>query len=171
MLLHRTDALARVTVNRVEVSQLEDLPSIAIYGLSESVGQFLEQAPRRFVRTLKVAVELKVADPESSSASQNMNRLAEQVERILLRDPRLPDAAGEYLANDVRWAGMELLIDTNSRAVVAGLAVQLEVDYVYEPELLAPPDVRDLLGVDVSIESPDGDTVAEVADDVTLPGP
>lgn len=171
LLLHRTDAADHVTVNRVEVEQLEDLPSIAIYGLSESVGQFVEQSPRRFVRVLKVAVEIKIADPSSAAASQGMNALAEQVERILLRDPNLRDAAGDPLANDVRWAGMELLIDPNSRQIVAGLAVQLEVDYVYEPEELAPADVRDLLGVDVSIESPDGSTTAEVADDVTLPGP
>lgn len=171
MLLHRTECGARVSVNKAEVDQLPGLPAIAIYGLSESRGDFEETSPRRWVRTLKMLVEIKLSDTTSDSASLAMNVLAEKVERILLRNPLLPDAGGENLLEDLRWTGMELLIDPQSQSTIAGLAISLEADYLYTPELEAPAHVRDLLGVDVTFDLPGEGTAADMQDDVTLPGP
>lgn len=171
LLLHRTAAEGRVVVNRVEPDTMADLPQIAVFGLSETPGDELEETPRRIVRKLKVSIEIKVADVVSDEASLALNLLGEVVERIVLRDPHLPDASGAKLTNDLRWAGCELLLDANSRAVVAGLALALEADYVYEPENVAPAHVRDFLGVDVDFNLPGEGAAVDAQDDVTLPGP
>lgn len=168
MLLWRTDAADAVFVNKAEPDQGADLPLVALYGISEKQGAIREESPRRFVRTLTLAVDVKVGDATSDGASLRLNRLCEQVERILLRDPLLPDAAGEPLANDLRWIGFELTLDSESRSVVNGAAITLEVDYLYEPELEAPANVRALLLVHA--ESTLGGVATGMADDVALQG-
>ena len=171
LLLHRTAAGARVTVNRVEVDSVQDLPQIALFGLSESPGPLFEEAPRRFSRRLKVSIEIKVADVDSDAASLALSTIEDEVERIVLRDPNLPDAGGRALAHDLRWAGCEVLIDPDSRAVIAGVAVNVEADYVYEPEELAPAHVRALLGVNVRLDQPGVGEGVDAQDDVVLGGP
>lgn len=169
LLLDRTDAGRRVTLNQAEPDDRDALPAIALYGLSESRGDFVERSPVRFVRALKVGVEIKVADPTSDGASLRMNTIAEQVERIVLRDRHLPDAGGEAMAEDVRWQSMEIVFDADSRAIVVGLALQIEVDYLYEPEDVAPEHVRRFLGVGIDYDLEGGSGV-DAQDDVDLAG-
>jgi hypothetical protein len=171
LLLHRTAAGARVSVNQAEVDQLPGLPAISIYGVSETRGDFEEITPPRWSRRLKVLVEIKLVEDTSDKASLAMNKLAEQVERILLRNPGLPDAAGIDLVQTLRWSGMELVIDPNSRATIAGISISLEADYLYTAELEAPAHVRDLLGVTTTFDVGGDDTTVRLQDDVTLPGP
>jgi hypothetical protein len=171
LLLHRTAAGARVSVNQAEVDQLPGLPAIAIYGLSETRGDFEEMTPPRWCRRLKLLVEIKIAEDTSDKASLAMNLLAEQVERILLRDLGLPGADGNDLVETLKWTGMELVIDPSSRSTIAGLAISLEAEYLYTAELEAPAHVRDFLGVTTTFDAGGDATTVRLQDDVTLPGP
>jgi len=170
LLLMRTDAGANVHLNKAEPDQVNDLPSISVFGVSEARGEFQEKSPVRFMRILKLVAELKIADPFSDDASFKLNTLAEQVERIILRDPLLRGRDKQTaLANDCRFQGMDLVIDAQSGSVIAGLADQFEVDYLYEPEEEAPAQVRSLLSVHLDYPLAE-DGANDTSDDVALVG-
>lgn len=170
LLLNQTEAGTAVYINKAEPDQGDELPIVTIYGLSETRGEWVEKTPVRFIRILKVAIEVKIAHPETEQASARMNALAEQIERIVLRDTYLHDAGGEPLTNDLRFSSMDLVLDADSKAIVVGLSLQLEADYLYESELEAPANVRALLRAHIDVDLPSTGESVDATDDVGLTG-
>lgn len=172
LLLNATGADDRIFINRATPEDEGELPAIALIGLSEKPGELSEESPRRFTRTLSLIVETKIGDPSAEDASTRMNTIAEQIERIVLRDPLLPTSdGGEALANDVRWIGCDLTTDQGA-AIFIGISTRFEIDYVYEPENVAPAHVRDFLSAHVSYtQAGQPATAVALEDDVDFPGP
>lgn len=169
LLLWQTPAQDRVIVNKAEPNRRPlSGPLVSVYGLSEVPGQFQEEAQYRFIRTLTVAVDVELAEPTSPGASLALNTLCEQIERIILRQHFLPDAGGTPLANEVRWKGFELTINSESRDIVFGGSITFEVDYLYGAEEEVPANVRALLTVHT--EPVVAGTPSGMGDDVGLQG-
>lgn len=141
-------------------------PAIGVFGLDERA-KVLNDAPRSYMRTLTVQVDVQVGDADPAVLSDQAHALGDAVERIVLRDQYLGQVSpGVFRANDTRLVSASLVFEPSGRTLLAGVALLFEVDYVYETADDANPDIAAFVRAHVDWDFPSAGDPIDAQDDV-----
>ena len=165
MLVGNTVAGTRVYINRTDPisqrpgsrSSSEQLPAILIYTRNESA-RLLNVAPREYLRTVEVVIELAVGVTETVDEIDNaLDDFAQVVEGIVLADDTVSGKA-----TDFRMTGSTMAIVSDGEIPIGAVQMTFEADYVeFHPAAPAAEDLDDLRTAPTSISLAGEQAVAD----------
>lgn len=133
MLIDQTVAEERVWINRTDPisqrpgqrSSSSKLPAILIYTRNEA-SQILNVAPREYLRTVEVIIELAMAVTETADEIDNaLDDFAKVVEGIILADDTVSGKAADF-----RMTGSAMAIVDTGEIPIGAVQITCEADYV-----------------------------------------
>lgn len=149
-----TAAGARVYPTRTRPVWNGQLPAIAIYTETEEA-EVYDEAPRRYKRTLTLAIELYASDKDN--CDDVLDALSNQVEALMDG----ADTLGLEGVNDVVYAGAEMSVVGEGKALTGGAKLTYLVEYFTEAGAVIPDaDRLDTVKADWDAVSPGGTTEA-----------
>lgn len=130
--INRTNPLSQRPGSR---SARQELPAILIYTRNEAA-QILNVAPREYLRTVEVIIELVMAIPESDGAIDNdLDDFAEAVEAVIFRDDTVTNTASDF-----RLVSSSMAIVEEGEIPIGAVQLVCEAEYV---EFHPKPDLQD----------------------------
>lgn len=120
----RTAAGSRVRANRGEVNWQENLPGINVYVRGETLEE-LTNAPRAMRRFLDVEIEIIDEGQDGERLSDQLDDLAEQVERCLSVDDSINGCADDILLQTIG----DIDVDTSGSKPTGSIRLGYQVKY------------------------------------------
>lgn len=125
-LLNNTAAGVNVYANRVQplISNgwMNQLPAIIVYTMDET-GDIFNAAPREYERTVQLMVEIQGS--AASDLDDALDAIADDVERILLRDDTLGGTV-----NDLRYAQTRMALRKEGETHIGACIIQFDAEYM-----------------------------------------
>jgi hypothetical protein len=137
-----TNAQQRVYETRVIQWRPADLPAIAVYTLEET-SQIRNAAPRELVRTVQLAIEAAVVQKNGSNVDDDMDSIAQQIERAMHADETFGG-----LAADSVLTSTEIEVSENGAAPIGVIRLVYTTDYFTFAPDAADQTLDDLKTVD-----------------------
>lgn len=127
-LMDSTSAGNRVSTNRADKIWKLGLPSIVIYTRSETVEQ-TQLSPVEYTRVASVQIDILMEEGAGVVLDDDADDLADEVEQLLFRDPRLVGELGRDFLNLGRQVGYDLIIAADGDKLISGARVTWEFTY------------------------------------------
>lgn len=161
----KTDAGKNVFSSRARNVWQKDLPAVSIYPTSETI-EVVAESPRQLLRSAFFSFELVADGKDDDQAADNLDMLAEQVERIMGVDVTLGG-----LVSDLNIESLDLDFEESGEKSIMSLTLVYKIDYC----VYIPKDRRDQRTDDFTSITADwdigtaNDPNPEAEDDITLP--
>lgn len=161
----KTDAKDRVYGSRANNVWQENLPAILIYPKNEEV-VVIAESPRELLRTVFFSIELIADGKDDDDAADNLDKLGEQVERIMGVDVTLGG-----LASDLNLESLDFDFQDAGEKPIMSLNIVYRVEYVVSmPKDRRDQDCDDFTSITANWDiGTANDPNPEATDDITLP--
>lgn len=140
-------------------SSIEELPIVLIYTKNESINRF-DEAPKRYMRSLNVLIEVIVTDGNDECLSDRLDELSSLVEQAIEKDNTI-----EVQVETIELQSVVYDTEGDGQSPVGSASLNYVVEYITEPrgESLLPefetadvtwnanqhidPDTKDLIDI------------------------
>jgi len=141
-----TDAGDNVHSSRSIVQLQENLPAVHVYTKSETAKEF-SRAPRSYIRGISLSVEILTSDSVNSSAADQGDIIAAQVERIIEEQDQDSNSTLGCLVEKIELSGVDLEYESDGDSTINAVRLSYNSEYVRDASIAGQDDLVEALRI------------------------